>query len=391
MYKLLRIPLLDCFMILICIFPITTVLDVGGIINKMLFVLLFAVQIYLLFTRRMKGDTALLTVWLVVHYVFVIINTSFPITNSNLLFYFPFFLVYTYFVRDNTEAVMAGIERNMGFIQVVVNMWTVLVGVSILVPSCYYASKDGNVYFGSWCDTIFRLGPSAVFIQILAIILQVSTKRKYAIVYMIVPMYCMLMGSSRTYLVIGVCLFVISWYFFCRSKQLFWFTIIPMGILSLFLIMSTAIGDKILYTLDENNYGDFWFRITSSRSVLWAESLKKWNQLPVLNKLLGRDIDFCNKVSGRWAHNDFIEILCSFGVVGAIQYIAAMSSMLKKSWKGICLPWVIKTSVIVIWLFNAFFNMHYVYFCAMLSYPFLVLALRSVSGKRTEEISQYIK
>lgn len=382
MNRLLKISLMDCYFALICVFLITTVLDVGGIINKMLFVILFALQTSLLFARRMKRDTVLLILWLVVHYLFVMINTSFPITNNNLLFYYPFFLVYTYYVCDNMEVIMAVIERNLGFIQVAVNIWTALVGISIFVPGCYYPSNDGNVYFGSWCETIFRLGPTAMFVQILAIILQVIRKRKYAIAYMIVPIYCMLMGSSRTYLVIGICLFAISWYIFCSSKKLFWLTVIPMGILSLFLIMATTIGDKILYTLDDNHYGDFWFRLTSSRSLLWTKSLIAWKQLPILNQLLGRDIDFCFKVTGRWAHNDFIEILCSFGLVGVIQYIAAMSSMLKKSWQGIGLPWVIKASALMIWLFNAFFNMHYVYFCAVLSYPFLVLALRKLPDHR---------
>ena len=42
-------------------------------------------------------------------------------------------------------------------------------------------------------------------------------------------------------------------------------------------------------------------------------------------------------------------------------------------------------------LFNAFFNMHYVYFCAMLCYPILVLGIKHycvVSGTATDRNGQ---
>ena len=36
--------------------------------------------------------------------------------------------------------------------------------------------------------------------------------------------------------------------------------------------------------------------------------------------------------------------------------------------------------VVLIWLFNAFFNMFYTYFCSMLCYPIILLLIRD--GKR---------
>ena len=380
--KTWRFRVIDLYMGLICIYPITTTLIDGTIINKLLFASLVALQVFSCCMNSMKRKTVLLLVWLVLQYLFVLYHTRFPLINANLLFYYPFFLLYTYFVNDNSDIVVKWLVDRKTFIHSVVIVWSVIVGISIFVPSCYYIKEGGAAYFGSWTNDIFRLGPSAMFIQILVIVLQIIHKQKYAIAYMIIPMYCGFMGSSRTYLVINGLLFIISWYISCKKKSHFWLALLPAAGIFLLILTNSSMGQKMLFTLDESRYGDFWFRITRSRSVLWADSLNAWKQLPVLNRLLGCDINFTAKVTGRWAHNDFIEVLCSFGLVGVIQYIAAMLGMLKNSWKGIYLPRIIKISAVMVWLFNAFFNMHYVYFCAMLSYPFLVLALRKLPDHR---------
>ena len=373
----LRVRVVDLYFGLICIYPLTTMLVDGTIINKLMFAALFALHIYSFLKRPLKRRTVMLLLFLVLQYLFVMYFTVFPLKNSNLLFYFPYFLMYTYFMCDNMEMVGDWLQEKRNYIYGIVVIWSALVGVSIFVPSCYYIKEGGSLYFGSWTSDIFRLGPSVMFIQILVIVLQTMHQQKYAVAYMMIPMYCVLMGSSRTYLVIGGLLFAISWYIACKKKIYFWISIAFLGVLFLFLIAKSSIGDKILFTLDENQYGDFWSRISSSRSVFWVKNLTAWNELPLLNKWLGCDINLTNKVAGKWAHNDFIEILCSFGIVGVVQYISSMRRLLKKTWGSCDVPMIIQIFAVTTWLFNAFFNMHYVYFCAMLSFPFLLFALRA--------------
>lgn len=373
--KSLRFRVIDLYLGLICVYPLTTMLIDGTIINKLMFATLFALHVYSFFAGRIKRRTVILLLWLVLQYLFVLYHTDFPVSNTNLLFYFPYFLMYTYFMCDNMDMVTKWLSERGKYLHGIVILWSVLVGVSIFIPGCYYIKEGGALYFGSWTSNIFRLGPSVMFFQILVIVLQVMHGLKFATAYMVIPMYCVLMGSSRTYLVVGALLFVISWYITCKKKLHFWCSVIPLGILFLVLIMNSSMGEKILYTLDEKNYGDFWFRVTSSRSALWEEDLTAWSQLPILNKLLGCDIDLTYEVSGKWGHNDFVEIICSFGVLGIVQYIGSMSRLLRKSFAGIEVPLIVSASIVMTWLFNAFFNMHYVYFCAMLSFPFAIMAI----------------
>ena len=85
--KPLRFSILDLYLGIICVFPIFTTLIDGTIINKALFALILGLQVYSMFTNRMKKKTVFLLLWLVVHYVYALGVTDFPVANVNLLFY----------------------------------------------------------------------------------------------------------------------------------------------------------------------------------------------------------------------------------------------------------------------------------------------------------------
>lgn len=373
--KSLRVTLLDLYLGVICLFPIATTLIESGAVNKMLFGILLALHIGMLISRPVKGKTIMLCSLLLLNYVYTFCYTIFPMENINLLIYFPFYILYTYFMCDNSEIVINWFSKHGGYVKLIVVAWSALVGISIFLPSSYTAGDEG-VFFGSFCGSIFRLGPSAVFIQVLVIMMQVMHRKKSALLFNLIPMYCYLMGSSRTYLVVGFCLLVISWYIACKKKILFWGTVIPLALAVLWLVTVSAMADKIAYTLDENNYGDFWFRVTSSRSVLWEKDLTAFAESSLLNKLLGNGLGFTTEVSGLWGHNDFIEVLCSFGIIGLLHYLYSTRYLFKRSYKSVKISFVVRVCAFMAWFFNAFFNMHYVYFCAMLCYPFLLFVIR---------------
>lgn len=374
--------LIDAYMGVICCFPIVTVLIDGSAFNKILFGLLITLHIAMILINPMKRSSFLSLFLLALNYVFAIINTSFPLINENLLFYYPFFFLYTYFICDHQDKIWSWFCSHEKFIRTIIGIWTIIVGISIFVPSCYYVKEGGELYFGSFCGSIFRLGPSAVFIEVLAILCLVLYRRKLDVLYFLVPLYCFFMGSSRAYLAVGGLVFVVAWYIICIRKRIFWATIIPAGLAALWLVGKTAIGDKIAFTLDDTQFGDFWFRVSSGRSIFWADDLNAWAESSVLRKWLGNGLNFTLNLTGLWAHNDFIEILCSVGILGLIHYLYVMRYMLRKGYGNVRIPWVVALCVFMAWFLNAFFNMHYVYFCAMLCYPFLVFAVREHCKQR---------
>lgn len=370
----LYLSLQDAYFGIICLFPVFTTLRDGTVVNKLLFGLLLTLQLCMFLSHPVKKKTLMALAVLAGNFGFMLCCTEFPLRNYNLLAYFPFFLLYTYFICDDAGKVLAWFSEHGGFLQGVITVWCALVAVSALLPGSYQVREGGGRYFGSFCRDIFRLGPSAVFIQILILLRMMLHGKKGTFAFMAVPMYCYLMGSSRTYLVIGFFLFVTGWYLLC-SRRLFWGTVIPLSAAILLLMTVTALGGKIAYTLDEDQYGDFWYRITSSRSYLWSQYWNAWIKTPLLNKLLGNHLEFTQITADRWAHNDFIEVTCSFGLLGLGHYLYAVKRMFRESWQNAAVPGVLRFCAGMVWMFNALFNMHYVYFCAMLGYPFLLLAL----------------
>jgi hypothetical protein len=371
----MRITLTDLYLGVICVFPIATVLIDESFINKLLFAVLIAVHIGMNLFRPIRMKTGLLLLVLVANYTFALINTNFPLENMNLLFYYPFYLLYTYYLCDHKDEALDWFTKHRGYVLFITLIWTAIVGVSIFFPGCYYVKEGESQYFGSFCGTIFRLGQAAVFIQVLAILIQLIYGMRGAIIFHIVPMYCYFMGSSRTYLVVGLCIFAIAWYMYCKKKVTFWFSVVPMVIAVLAVLSVSAMADKIAYTLDEDQFGDFWFRITSSRSVLWEMDLQAYSEASLWKQIFGCGLEFTVEVSGKWGHNDFIEIICSFGIMGLVQYLFSIWHQIKIGYGRARVPVPVRFCAWMAWFFNAFFNMHYVYFCAMLCYPLLLFAI----------------
>jgi len=368
------LSLTDAYFGLICLFPIATTLGIG-IVNKILFLLMLVLHLCMFFSHPIKKGTFLAMVVMSINYIWTLSQTDTPLENHNLLAYFPFFFLYTYYIWNNRQRVLGWFSAHRRYLLGIIRIWCALVLFSALLPGSYQIREGGGRYFGSFCRDIFRLGPSAAFIQVLVVLRMILHGKRQAFFYMTVPMLCYLMGSSRTYLVIGFLLFLIGWYLYCPRQRWFWASVLPLCAALLLLISRSALGGKIAYTLDDSQYGDFWYRITSSRTALWSRYLKAWKETPLLQKLLGNHLEFTLHTAGRWAHNDFLEILCSFGLLGLGQYLWAIHFQFRQAWAACQVPLVLRFGAGMVWLFNAMFNMHYVYFCAMLAYPLLLLAL----------------
>ncbi len=377
---IIRIPkkmnCFDLFMFISLLFPIFTSIIEAEIMNRVLFMLLLGFYLLASLQYGMSKKSIVFIMLLFINLVFALSATKFPMDHINLLFYYPFFIMYTFFTIDFKGYILYFFMKYKILVTFILNLWTIVVGISIFLPSSYYIKEAGESYFGSYVGTIFRVGPAAVYIMGLSMIVMVLYRNKWAIMYSIVPLYAFFAGSSRTYLILGICIFVIQWFWFVKKKRIFYLTIIPIALMLLVLIFLTPIGEKILHTLDDSNYGSFWFRITSGRSLLWFNLFEALKEESTIHLIFGSGIEFSFQTVDLWAHNDYIELICTFGVWGAVQYTVAMFMsyvfFFKTKYKT---PIFVIVSVFLVWLFNAFFNMHYPYFCVVLAYPIILIAI----------------
>ena len=380
------------------LFPITTLFsNYFDVINKILFAFVFFALIFIGYRKINKAVLVTVVVLMIVYSV-TIFNTGMLPYNLNELFYFPFMILYLTYLNNHMSELKKYLISDKRYIISIINLWTALVLISFLLPSSYTVEWGGARYFGSFCQTVWRLAPTCVFIMALSIVGINLYKSKKFFIYSIVPFVAILAGGSRTYVVVALCLLLIAWYCMLNSKKKFVITCVPFLVIVFWILLNSSVMDKFSATTYSNSsYFDLWGTITSGRSIFWAADLKSFVDSSFLTKLFGQGFNSIYEINYKafggkvWAHNDFIQCLISHGLIGLALYITVMIRIFRNLKKGnanlfLCIL------VMVIWLFNAMFNMFYTYFCSILSFPILtigILAMKTKKEEQTDDICSY--
>lgn len=373
----------DLLIKLILLFPFTTLLQHHiGILNK----LLFAVVLVAFFAvNAVRKGPLLYQLLITVLWGFSMIVTPLEALklNLNMAFYYVFLVFYFVFMLSDREKIWQVLVKNRRFIYYVVLLYTVIVVASMFLPGSYAQSESGGwgdqKYFESISGSPNRVGPASVFIVVLIIFL-IQTGTHKAIALLALPqVYVFLMGGSRTYFMVGLCVVLVLYYVMIPHKKWFYLSLVPVGIIFVALVLKSNMMDKFAATFQSAegiSQKEFWRRLTNSRSVFWIEQLKLFFDTPWYKQLLGNGINFTTHRYGLWAHSDFIEILCSYGYIGLANYVGLMVYTFCKLLRPGRRHFLIKCVCIFIWFFNAFINFFYCYFCAMLCYPILLLVMQ---------------
>lgn len=383
----------DLLVKLILLFPITTLFQHHiGILNKLLF---FVVLVVLFSVSAVPRRPLLYLVGVSVLWLFAMAVTPLDALkmNMNMAFYYVFLVFYFVFVLIQQRKLWDTLLKNRRFIFYVVLVYTAVVTLSVFLPSSYQKMTVGgwgdDAYFMSISGSPNRVGPASVFIVVLiAFLIQTGSHRAVALLAL-PQLYVFLMGGSRTYFVVGACAVVVLYYVMVPRKKWFFLSLIPLGLVGIVLVLNSSMMDKFAATFQQGlSQREFWRRLTNTRSIFWVEQLKMFFDTPWYKQLLGNGINFTTYQYGLWAHSDFIEILCSYGYVGLGNYIGLMIYSIHDLLKTRKRHFFIKCVCIFIWFFNAFFNFFYCYFCAMLSYPILLLVIKHMDDKPAQRSAQ---
>lgn len=377
-YKKNTITIFDLYMKLIFIMPVIALAQNKiDFINRLFFAVIFIFEIVILAKTKIENKTVILLAIAIVEYIISLIVTN-NLTFNNEIIYYINFILYANIIILRKDNIKRWICNSRGYMHLMALIWTVLVFISIFMSSSYYIKEGGEKYFGSFMGSIFRLGPTALFISTIALILITVYKEKKAILYMLLPIYSVFMGSSRTYFACVIFVFIIGLYFICKNKKMFIFCMAVCLCFGIFVFGDSAMGEKVAYTLDDENYGDFWFRVTSGRSEIWHNIISSFRKEPKWEILVGAGYGFSGNVANHIAHNDFIEIFVTYGVVGIGVYLITIFSLFK-NFINKKTPLIITLCCFLTWFINAMFNMFYPYICAALAFPLMMVAVEYIS------------
>ncbi len=386
----------DIIVVGICIFSVATLLY--NIINPIiplnriigLVLLLAMVSTY----RKTTSKVLIVAISLTVLFVLSIFNATVISDGINNAIYWYSTMITLWFFADKrrTQALGFSFRKNIKFVRFVVAIDFIVVTAGFFVNSCY-SQLWGNRYYVGFAYGAHILACGCCLAMTLALfVVQDINNYLIKIGFFIPFLLGVLECGARTYLVsILVILFVLYKY---QIKNInVKVILIPISILAgVYLFMHSGLLEKFL---DPNKYANKTGMdlFTSGRSTFWLIDLKAYLEGNIYRLFFGNGFDFSYLTNlqryGRsnWAHNDFIEVLISAGIIGLGLYFYILLNNYKvyryKLNRLTC--W----AVAIYYLFVAFVNgliiyQHYLYSYIVLS-AFVVYVeqsgVRMIKGK----------
>lgn len=203
------------------------------------------------------------------------------------------------------------------------------------------------------------------FVALIPFVFLFKQKKFYSIVSMMILMFFIIQGAKRGALIAGVIGLLVFVYFqmktIYKKHRLRSYIIVFIGLLGL---------SYFAYNVFQNN--EFLFKrmqqlaegSSSGRDVIYSNLFSAWlNSESIINVLFGYGFAASLNLSGTgsYAHNDWLELLSNFGLVGVVIYgiifYAAVKYIRIKKWdvdKRLLLM-----TIVLIWFFSTLVSMSY--------------------------------
>lgn len=367
-------------------------IGVFDLINKGLIGILCLI-ILGLFCRRRQASSAflILSLMALVH----VIAFAFPVSPKEGIatyFTFAFWVLFWLYVGNNRDEFLAASRSLEAGLRSALVIWTVVTAASFFIPACYKIGWGGERYFTSFTTDSFEIAPVALFMLALDVLLyRFNGCKRDALLFSLVPLMCVFAAGTRTYLIVVLIEFVVLLRLLIENKGRFYLTLCVCLAAFVLIASVTSIGQKFASaTIESNDINVVLTVFTNGRSDFWAIDFDAFLHGSVFEIFFGHGFSFVyelnqNEIGMRlYAHNDFINILLNFGTVGLIIYFAAFLPVIAKVRRenGVFMALLF----LFIWLFNAFFNMIYVYVAAVMALGLLAMALSPEAESQADRL-----
>ncbi|HJI40262.1 MAG TPA: O-antigen ligase family protein [Coriobacteriaceae bacterium] len=347
--------------------------------KAVLVVMLFSLLILFCIKRQDKSSWLILALTAAMH----IFEFAYPVSQKETFTTYLMYAVWVIFflyLQNNYGSFFDAANKQQAAINSTVIIWEIIVIVSAFFPSSYEHTWGEGSYFISFSNTSFELAPAAslVFAFVIFCYACDGNARK-AVLLSAVPVVCSFASGSRTYLVVIALEVLILAMMIIKSKLALIAFIVIALIAGIGLLSMTNIWTKFANAFQySNNSSSFWSVFTSGRDAFWRADMDAFGKGGMVNQLFGYGFSYVYEVNESvfgnriYAHNDFINILLTFGWAGLIPYFFAFGKCVLMLGRQMERGFLF--SILAIWLFNAVFNMTYVYMNATFGLGLLMIS-----------------
>lgn len=253
--------------------------------------------------------------------------------------------VYVFLLDDS---IMEQLEHKVYWLKQVVSFVLFLYVLSILVmynlPVCYSTDLwQGIGVFQAFSVPHGVAGSSCLYITISLVMMQfVEKDRLKKILYscgILFNLFVILQTGARTYLFPALAIIMLMVFMFVKSmKNRIYILLSCFSGFGGIVFFSSTFQKKMEYSLSFQDINGFTFfqAITSSRSLIWANDLYAFFfESTIVQQILGGGFSRSYEMNSLWtytiqAHNGFLELLISTGVVGIVFYCKFLKKILSK-------------------------------------------------------------
>lgn len=366
--KILKIN--DLIIIFTAFFSISTITQqlVPFSLNR--FIGLFLMLILILDLIKQMNRNKVLC-WLGIAAVFFISLMLCKASKDNLENYIywitTLLLMHKLTLKNSINDLIKAFDKQRNKIKVILYVYICINILCMLSPGCYeaYAGWGNSGYFKAYASSPHTLASASCLFLGIACVYIVYFGMNWGIALgVLVSMFSVFQSGARIFLVPVVCMVIICALilFRNRSYRYLFYTIGAFGFLLLFI--NTGMLEKFQAVLNNNGNGDKLASFTNARSVIWSIDLNSFMKAGIFKKLFGHGFDFVYAINELyygdpiWAHNDFIQILLSAGIIGLIIYLTMIGGVIKSAK---CKNMLIKIMLSVYIILPAFWNGLYIY------------------------------
>ena len=340
----------------------------------------FVLLLFMFIKKSNKNNsTQYLQVFLatfLVLYAFIVASNKVLCLTNGIYWLSTIFGVIVLSNKKTTEKIIKKVNESYLFIKLVVVVNEMILLFCLFTPSCYN-NEWGGAYLIGFASSNHVLACGCCLTMVMSFFVVQNEKNVIKrIVYILIPIYSILQTGSRVYL-ISVLVLLIVFYKYCIKGTSLKLLVLPVGTLcSVYFFLNSGIYAKFV---NPSTYGNLvgLEKLTSGRTAFWLIDIQQYLQTDVFSQIFGSGFDFSSHVNSIyygmsiWAHNDFIEVILSTGIIGLIIYLVSTLGLFWGNYIDKFSKFLLFVYFFGIAFLNGLFGYQHYLYSALLLYAFM--------------------
>ena len=344
--------------------------------NRVVGVGIVTIAFYILIKNINKIVFSLLIVCTIICLNSIVASTNISLNIEHVVYFLTTSSLFCLLISDRTrEKLLQALKRNISIVKKALYFNLFLITVGFVLPQCY---SYGYVGFAQGAHQFLSC---LMFVYVLTVYVLKDTPLGTKDVLMILPiLIAVSMGAARTYLIPTLIISLMYYKLKLKTLKVKYFIILLIAVFGVLYLPNSFIIQRFSMATSQGLYSgqSAATAMSSGRFEIWAIDLNAFMEGNIWTQLFGKGFDYLYKYNeinygaSIWAHNDFIHILVSGGILGLLYYIYLLKMIITRPAK--------KNTIKKIWLSAfvipvAIFNGMYTYQQYVFSIIFFVLLI----------------